>query len=567
MAAKPLNIAITANASQAKAELNTTATKFEKFGAKVGGFANKVKLPLTIAAAGAVAFGKASVDAASNAQQSLGATEAIFGKWADQAVKSSKKAANSYGLSSNQYRESANLFGALFKNQGIAQDQLAGKTEKFVGLGADLAAMYGGSVTDSVSALTAAFKGEYDQLEKYGVTLKASTVQKRAAQIAEKEYGTELKNLSTEQQTQISNLATQQLLMEQTTDAQGQFSKESDTLAGKQARLNASFDNLKVVIGEKLIPAVTKITDKFIKFAEFAQKHPIVLKLLAIVIGVVLVAAFVAWAASIWAANAALFANPITWVVVAIIALIAVIIVIIVKFDVIKKVVSEAWDKLKQKTGEAVNAMIAWVKKLWTSITTWFTNIKNTIVDSTVEAWTTAKNSTITKATEIINWVKGLPGRIKAALGNLNTLLANAGRDLIQGFIRGIKNKFNDVKNTLGNLTDKIKDWKGPVAVDKKLLTPAGELIIDGLIRGINKKRSDLKHTLQQVTHDIATMGGAQATIGADLTLTPVIAATGGGGGGDVNITVNVPVSANKTEIGREIADALDHYYARGGRR
>lgn len=249
MAVRPIKISVIADADKARKEL--------------AGVGSALKTGLTVAAAagaaGVVAVLKSSVTAASEAQQSLGATEAIYGKYADTVIKRSNDAADSVGLSANAYRESSNLLGALFKNQGVELDKLSGKTDRHLKLASDLSAMYGGTVTESVDALTAAYKGEFNQLEKYGVTLKQDTINTRANEIAKRKYGKELKNLSPAQAGLAKQLATQKLLFEQTADASGTFAKESNTLAGQQQRLNAELDNVKAEIGTALLPVLTDL--------------------------------------------------------------------------------------------------------------------------------------------------------------------------------------------------------------------------------------------------------------------------------------------------------------------
>lgn len=271
MAVRPIKISVIADADKARKEL-----------ASVG---NALKTGLTVAAAagaaGVVAVLKSSVSAASDAQQSIGATQAIYGRYADSVIKKSTEAADAVGLSANAYRESSNLLGALFKNQGVELSKLSIKTDEHLKLAADLSAMYGGTVTDSVDALTAAYKGEFNQLEKYGVSLKQDTINTKANEVAKRKYGKELKELSPKQQSLAKQLATQKLLFKQTADATGTFGKESNTLAGQQQRLGAELDNVKAEIGSALLPVLTdlakwarrEVVPAFQDFAKWLSKN------------------------------------------------------------------------------------------------------------------------------------------------------------------------------------------------------------------------------------------------------------------------------------------------------
>lgn len=193
-----------------------------------------------------------SIGAASNAQQSLGATEAIFKGFASEVISTSKGAAQEFGLSANEYRESANLIGSLFKNQGVALDQLGGKTETMVGRASDLAAMFGGTTKDAVESLGSAFKGEFNPLEKYGITLNQSAIN---AELAARGQD----SLSGSALAAAKNAATMDLIMRQSKDSMGTFANESNTLAGQQQRLGAQWENMKAQLGTELLPAITAI--------------------------------------------------------------------------------------------------------------------------------------------------------------------------------------------------------------------------------------------------------------------------------------------------------------------
>ena len=150
MAVRPLKITVLADARQASRELSSFGSRLR---GALGGAAALVGF------AGIAAGVKSVVTAASDAEQSIGATETVFGKFADNVIAKSDKAAKSYGLSANDYRTSANLIGSLFKNQGVAVDKLAGKTDDMIGVASDLAATFGGTTADAVDALGSSLQG------------------------------------------------------------------------------------------------------------------------------------------------------------------------------------------------------------------------------------------------------------------------------------------------------------------------------------------------------------------------------------------------------------------------
>lgn len=209
-----------------------------------------------VAAAGvaAGAYVGDAIGKASNLEQSIGAIDAVFKESAGQMHEWANGAADAVGLTRNQYNELATVLGTQLKNGGTAIDEIGGKTNELVGLGADLASMFGGTSADAVGALSSALKGERDPIERYGVSLKQATIDAKAAEMGFEKVGGSLTN-------EAQQAATLALIMEQTADAHGNFAKEADTVQGKQARLSASWENLSAKIGTAFLPAVASIAD------------------------------------------------------------------------------------------------------------------------------------------------------------------------------------------------------------------------------------------------------------------------------------------------------------------
>lgn len=222
-----------------------------------GGFGSAFKGAMTGALAGlsigaAIGAGKEWLQDAGALEQSVGAINVIFGKSSAKVLQWSEDAANSLGIAEGAYNESASLFGSLFQNMGFSQDEAAKKTKESMILASDLSAMYGGPVTDAVDALTAARKGEYNQLEKYGVTMNETIVAKKAEELGFKKVG----KTYTANQKELAKMA---ILQEQTAKAQGQFGRETDTFAGKQAIMQANWKNLTTAIGGFFMPVMGKL--------------------------------------------------------------------------------------------------------------------------------------------------------------------------------------------------------------------------------------------------------------------------------------------------------------------
>jgi len=88
--------------AQGQKQLSTWQESFKKWNERA------VKASLAVMA-GAVGVGKELYGLASEAEQSLGAVDAVFGRNAEQVKKWSQNAAENLGLSANAYRELATL--------------------------------------------------------------------------------------------------------------------------------------------------------------------------------------------------------------------------------------------------------------------------------------------------------------------------------------------------------------------------------------------------------------------------------------------------------------------------
>ena len=232
------------SAQNALGETTNSASKFKDGMAKAN-----VAAVGTLAAIGGLA--KISGEAASDLQQSAGAVESVFKGAAGEVTKLSDAAAKSVGLSKNQYNELASVLGAQLKNLGVAQDEIVGTTDGLITKGADLAATFGGTTADAVGALTSAFRGETDPIEKYGISIKQADINAKMAEMG-------MTGLTGEAEKQARTQALLAMITEQSADATGQFARETDSAAGAQQIATAQWENAKAALGEALLPLMVE---------------------------------------------------------------------------------------------------------------------------------------------------------------------------------------------------------------------------------------------------------------------------------------------------------------------
>jgi phage-related protein len=257
-------------------------------------------------------------------------------------------------------------------------------------------------------------------------------------------------------------------------------------------------------------------------------------------------------AQGIW--NAVMMMNPIGLVIALIVGLVAIIVVAYQKSETFRNIVQTVWAAVQTAIVAAVGWImdaISWFGELPGMIADWFGSAKDWAVRKFLELllWLTGLDdraaaalsglagalrrraveagvqlvlATRQKISDAVAWVKGLPGRARSALGGLGSVLWNAGKSLIQGFIGGIISQFSRVKSTLGDLTSSLTSWKGPEDVDKRILTPAGRLVIRGFQAGIADQTPALRSQLQGLTGAVpgmtlGGMGGGSAAAGGGI--------------------------------------------------
>jgi hypothetical protein len=232
--------------------VNATEQKMGGLGRTAGRVGKAVAVGLGAIGVAAGAMAVASVKSASAVEQSTGAVESIYGRAAASVKRYAADAAVNLGLAKSEYQDLAAVIGAQLTNMGRSQREAAKESNNLITMGADLAATFGGSVSDAVSAVSSLLKGERDPIEKYGVSIKQSDVNARLAAQG-------LGDLTGKALAQAQATATLDLLTQQTTKSHGAFGRESNTLAGQQERLKAQFENVKATVGGALTPALTTL--------------------------------------------------------------------------------------------------------------------------------------------------------------------------------------------------------------------------------------------------------------------------------------------------------------------
>ncbi|MBD2897247.1 hypothetical protein amrb99_62060 [Actinomadura sp. RB99] len=116
------------------------------------------------------------------------------------------------------------------------------------------------------------------------------------------------------------------------------------------------------------------------------------------------------------------------------------------------------WNLVKGHVHKIWNAVVTLVKSQVAKLKAGVRGLAS--IPGAVAGWFgRMKDSAISKAKSLASWMRGLPGRIKSALGSLGSLLRGAGRNVISGLISGIKSKIGDLGGAMGDIAGKIRGF------------------------------------------------------------------------------------------------------------
>jgi phage-related protein len=218
-------------------------------------------------------------------------------------------------------------------------------------------------------------------------------------------------------------------------------------------------------------------------------------------------------------------------------------------FNAIKDIIKIVMDLIHGDWSGAWNAMKALVGDVLGGIEGVLKITVGTVESIAKQIGSALLNAVKGKAEDLLDFMRSLPGRLVAALGDLGSLLIHAGESLIDGFVHGVESKISAVEGTLKSLTSKLTSWKGPPEKDAVILEPAGRSVMQGFIDGVTAKIPQVQDLMQGVAPSL--------NVGD---LAPAASATAHGG---VTVQVNNPtfLSGSRTEL-RQFANTLQEFLA-----
>lgn len=361
-----LAIKVIADTKQAQSELSGASTRMGKFQSTMG----KLAVPAAIAGAAIIKFGSDAVSAARESEIATARLENVFKSMGDETGRSAKHAEDYAAALSRQIGVDDEVIMAgqaklaTFSKVSSKTAIMAGIFDRATAAGADLAATGFGSIESNAVLLGKALQDPVkgmSALTRVGVTLTDS--QKKQVEAFQKSGKT---------------LEAQKIIL-------GAVEKQ---VKGTAAATATSADKSKVAWGEfmesfgrVLLPIVDAAAKKFGTLADWMNKNVRAVQILVgvfagLVVAVLAInaafkvyqAALIAWnaitkvaTAAQWLFNAALSANPVALIVLAIVALGVAFIVAYKKSKTFRDFVHKMWAGIKA----AVRAVASFFKRAW----------------------------------------------------------------------------------------------------------------------------------------------------------------------------------------------------------
>ncbi|EME8180025.1 phage tail tape measure protein [Enterococcus faecium] len=178
--------------------------------------------------------------------------------------------------------------------------------------------------------------------------------------------------------------------------------------------------------------------------------------------------------------------------------------------------IKQGWNNLKQGTIDLFNNMIQGAKDLWNSFKAWFINLVIGTKDNIIQGWENLKQGTIdtfnnlvSGAQEVwdnlVNAVSDTVDRVTGWFDNLKNIdLLAAGKAIMDSFLEGLQNAWKSVQDFVGGIGDWIREHKGPIQYDRKLLIPAGQAIMNGLNAGLTNGFASVQSNVGNMANMIA---------------------------------------------------------------
>jgi hypothetical protein len=235
--------------TKSKDALQSMAGMAQQVGNTMRNVGNAMTIGLTLPI---VAMGAAAIKNASSLEETKNKVSVLFGEMTGDIMEWSKTSIDSVNMWQGKALDAASSMFMFGDAAGLGKKAATEFAKANVQLSADLSSFFDTSPDEALNAIAAAYRGEMEPIRRYNVLINQAAVEQKAVQMG-------LMGANGELSQQAKILAVNALIMEQTTAAQGDLARTSESVANQIRKAKEQIIQVSAEFGENLLPIVTKV--------------------------------------------------------------------------------------------------------------------------------------------------------------------------------------------------------------------------------------------------------------------------------------------------------------------
>ena len=185
-------------------------------------------------------------------------------------------------------------------------------------------------------------------------------------------------------------------------------------------------------------------------------------------------------------------------------------------WEFIKSTASATWEWIKSTVTSLITGLVQGAQNIWDGFMNFLSSLWEGIKSTASNAWSSLASSVLNIINGLVSGAQNAWNSMSSAVSSLvsnvtgffnqlwNIDLYSAGQAILQGFLNGLQSMWSSVTDFVGGIASWIRDHKGPIEYDRKLLIPAGNAIMGSLDNGLKDGFKDVKKTVGVMAGEIS---------------------------------------------------------------
>lgn len=185
-------------------------------------------------------------------------------------------------------------------------------------------------------------------------------------------------------------------------------------------------------------------------------------------------------------------------------------------WEFIKSAASSTWEWINSTVTSLITGLVQGAQNIWDGFMNFLSSLWEGIKSTASNAWSSLASSVLNIINGLVSGAQNAWNSMSSAVSGLvsnvtdffnqlwNIDLFGAGKAILQGFLDGLQSMWSSVTDFVGGIAGWIRDHKGPIEYDRKLLIPAGNAIMGSLDNGLKDGFKDVKKTVGGMAGEIS---------------------------------------------------------------